>query len=126
MVDEAKAVDMEMVDVVMVMVNVIEVIMKLTVVIEMMLKKEFDVEVDKEVEVFMAIMCENVSCWKQNTLPPKCPNRKKYTSNIFHDQKGSTKALGYECWTNQELREDFASKDVFYCGGASPPAQIDG
>ena len=114
--DEAKAVDMEMVDVVMVM--VIEVIMKLTVVIEMMLNKEFDVEVDKEVakEVFMAIMCENVSCWKQNTLPPKCPNRKKYTSNIFHDQKGSTKALGYECWTNQELREDFASKDVFYCG----------
>ena len=66
--DEAKAVDMEMVDVVMVMVNVIEVIMKLTVVIEMMLNKEFDVEVDKEVakEVFMAIMCENVSCWKQN------------------------------------------------------------
>ena len=64
--DEAKAVDMEMVDVVMVM--VIEVIMKLTVVIEMMLNKEFDVEVDKEVakEVFMVIMCENVSCWKQN------------------------------------------------------------
>ena len=30
----------------------------------------------------------------------------------------------YKCWTNQELREDFASKDVFYCGGASPPAQI--
>ena len=65
MVDEdgAKAVDMEMVDVVMVMV-----IMKLTVVIEMMLNKEFDVEVDKEVakEVFMVIMCENISCWKQN------------------------------------------------------------
>ena len=61
--DEAKAVDMEMVDVVMVMV-----IMKLTVVIEMMLNKEFDVEVDKEVakKVFMVIMCENVSCWKQN------------------------------------------------------------
>ena len=70
MVDEdgAKAVDMEMVDVVMVM--VIEVIMKLTVVIEMMLNKEFDVEVDKEVakEVFMVIMCENVSFWKQNWL----------------------------------------------------------
>ena len=68
MVDEdgAKAVDMEMVDVVMVMVK--EVIMKLTVVIEMMLNKEFDVEVDKEVakEVFMVIMCENISCWKQN------------------------------------------------------------
>ena len=62
--DEAKAVDMEMVDVVM----VIEVIMKLTVVIEMMLNKEFDVEVDKEVakKVFLVIMCENVSCWKQN------------------------------------------------------------
>ena len=63
MVDEdgAKAVDMEMVDVVMV-------IMKMTVVIEMMLNKEFDVEVDKEVakEVFMVIMCENISCWKQN------------------------------------------------------------
>ena len=26
------------------------------------------------------------------TLPPKCPNRKKYTSNIFHDKKGSKKA----------------------------------
>ena len=66
--DEAKAVDMEMVDVVMVM--VIEVIMKLTVVIEMMLKKECDVGLDKEVakEVFMVIMCENVSCWKQNWL----------------------------------------------------------
>ena len=64
--DEAKAVDMEMVDVVIVM--VIEVIMKLTLVIEMMLNKEFDVEVDKEVakEVFMVIMYENVSCWKQN------------------------------------------------------------
>ena len=64
--DEAKAVDMEMVDVVIVM--VIEVIMKLTLVIEMMLNKEFDVEVDKEVakEVFRVIMCENVSCWKQN------------------------------------------------------------
>ena len=64
--DEAKAVDMEMVDVVIVM--VIEVIMKLTLVIEMMLNKEFDVEVDKEVTkgVFMVIMCENVSCWKQN------------------------------------------------------------
>ena len=63
--DEAKAVDMEMVDVVMVMV-----IMKLTVVIEMMLNKEFDVEVDKEVakKVFMVIMCENVSFWKQNWL----------------------------------------------------------
>ena len=63
--DEAKSVDMEMVDVVMVMV-----IMKLTVVIEMMLNKEFDVEVDKEVakEVFMVIMCENVSFWKQNWL----------------------------------------------------------
>ena len=62
--DEAKAVDMEMVDVVM----VIELIMKLTVVIMMMLNKEFDVEVDKEVakKVFMVIMCENVSCWKQN------------------------------------------------------------
>ena len=61
--DEAKAVDMEMVDVGIVM--VIEVIMKLTLVIEMMLNKEFDVEVDKEVtkEVFMVIMCENVSCW---------------------------------------------------------------
>ena len=57
---------MEMVDVVIVM--VIEVIMKLTLVIEMMLNKEFDVEVDKEVtkEVFMVIMCENVSCWRQN------------------------------------------------------------
>ena len=64
--DEAKAVDMEMVDVVIVI--FIEVIMKLTVVIEMMLNKEFDVEVDKEVakKVFMVIMCENVSCWKQN------------------------------------------------------------
>ena len=64
--DEAKAVDMEMVDVVIVI--FIEVIMKLTVVIEMMLNKEFDVEVDKEVtkEVFMVLMCKNVSCWKQN------------------------------------------------------------
>ena len=35
---------------------------------EMMPNKEFDVEVDKEVakKVFMVIMCENVSCWKQN------------------------------------------------------------
>ena len=57
--DEAKAVGMVM---------VIKVIMKLAVVIEMMLNKEFDVEVDKEVakEVFMVIMCENISCWKQN------------------------------------------------------------
>ena len=70
--DDTKAVDkelvkeldegLELVDVVVVM--VIEVIMKLTVVIEMMLNKEFDVEVDKE--VFMVIMYENVSCWKQN------------------------------------------------------------
>ena len=61
-----------------------------------------------------------------NTLPPKCPNWKKYTSNIFHDNQGSTKALGCECWTNQELREDFVSKDVFFGGGANPLAQING
>ena len=60
------------------------------------------------------------------TLPPKCPNWKKYTSNIFHDNQGSTKALGCECWTNQELREDFVSKDVFFGGGANPLAQING
>ena len=69
--DEAKAVDMEMVDVVMVM--VIEVIMKLTVVIEMMLNKEFDVEVDKEVakEVFIRARPKN----------EKRPNR-QITANL--------------------------------------------
>ena len=29
-----------------------------------------------------------------DTPRPKCPNRKKYTSNIFYGKKGSTKALG--------------------------------
>ena len=47
----------------------------------------------------------------EHTLPPKCPNRKKYTSNIFHDQKGSTYALGCECWTNQELRCLFLAEE---------------
>ena len=62
--DEAKAVDMEMVDVVMVM--VIEVIMKLTVVIEMMLNKEFDVEVDKEVAFLQYTLTISTSGLFQN------------------------------------------------------------
>ena len=50
---------------------------------------------------------------------PHCPRSVRIGKNILHrnifrDNKGSTKALGCECWTNQELREDFASKDVFF------------